>query len=170
MLRPACALCLLPATPGKQAQPCDFAEQPGNTRDGLKVIIVILHPEFRLTYISIDLCPSPLHVKMTPTSLQFVGTNVLLWKTALPTAWSPRLSDGSSCILPALWKLPGNDRSLTDMQSLLYTEFLPLWKNETRTKEIHFHLQCSCKGASNWSLRSREQSKCLAKFTLVSSG
>lgn len=166
----ACALCLLPATPGKQAQPCDFAEQPGNTRDGLKAIIVFLHPEFRLTYISIDLCLSPLHVKMIPTSLPFVGKNMLLWKTALAAALHPTLSDGSSCIPPAPWELPGNGRPLTDLQSLLYTNFLPLWKNKTRTKEVHLHLQWSFTGASNWSLRSRKQSKCLARFTLVSSG
>lgn len=157
-------------TPGKQAQPRDFAERPENTRDGLKAIVVILRPEFRLTYISIDLCSPPLHVKMIPTSLPFVGKTTLLYRTASPAAWRPRLSDGSSCILPALWKLPGNGRSLTDMQSLLYTDFLPLWQNETRTKEVHLHLQCSCKGASSWFLRSREQSKCLARFTLVSSG
>lgn len=59
---------------------------------------------------------------------------MFLWKTALPAAWHPRLSDGSSCHLPALLKLPENGRSLTDVQSLLYTDFLPLWKKKNKNK------------------------------------
>lgn len=139
----ACALCLLPAAPRKQAQPRDFAEQPGNTRDGLKAIVVILHPEFRITYISIDLCSSPLHVKMIPTSLPFVGKKICFCGKL---HWLQHGAAGYLMAPAAFSQLRGSSLGMAGRSQTCKACFIPISSHFGKTKQEQKKVTFICNG------------------------